>query len=65
MGKVKKNWANLDNTASKNEEENEVTSESEDDLTQSEEEDSSNMELSDTSGDDDVIVVSNLLHIIY
>ena len=44
MGKVKKNWANLDNTAStsKNEEE---TSESEDDLTQSEEEDSSNMEL--------------------
>ena len=33
MGKVKKNWANLDNTAStsKNEEE---TSESEDDLTQ-------------------------------
>ena len=55
MGKVKKNWANLDNTAStsKNEEENEVTSESEDDLTQSEE-DSSNMELSDTSGDEEL-----------
>ena len=61
MGKVKKNWANLvpDNTTEKNEEQNELTSESECLDTESEE-DSSNMELSDTSGDDDVIVVSNL-----
>ena len=61
MGKVKKNWANLvpDNTTEKNEEQNELTSESEFLDTESEE-DSSNMELSDTSGDDDVIVVSNL-----
>ena len=65
MGKVKTNGANLvpNNTAEKNEEQHELDSESEF-LDSESEEDSSNMELSETSGDEDVIVVSNLFVII-